>query len=177
MYEKSDEQLTRSDSIVQNANRNLQNLQSIMHSPESSNLDSSSATQSYNGDQILAVRNLVANSMSNNSRAMPNSGNGLVKDQNKVNKSKTVVSSSTVNNVVYAKPSNVDRTKRNEKTLDKTMMELNLTSDASNLTKKNIKGVKLIGMEGGTLRRPSLQVRFKFCSPHFFRFKEFCKFS
>lgn len=39
-------------------------------------------------------------------------------------------------------------------------MELNLNlTDSTGIVKKNIKGVKLIGMEGGTLRRPSLQAR------------------
>jgi hypothetical protein len=42
---------------------------------------------------------------------------------------------------------------------DRSNMELNLNlTDGTGIVKKNIKGVKLIGMEGGTLRRPSLQV-------------------
>lgn len=42
---------------------------------------------------------------------------------------------------------------------DRSNMELNLNlTDGNGIVKKNIKGVKLIGMEGGTLRRPSLQV-------------------
>jgi len=43
-------------------------------------------------------------------------------------------------------------------------MEYNLnaqenTPAAGIASKKSVKGVKLVGMEGGTLRRPSLQVR------------------
>ncbi|KAJ8675738.1 hypothetical protein QAD02_011524, partial [Eretmocerus hayati] len=44
---------------------------------------------------------------------------------------------------------------------DRSNMELNLNlTDGSGIVKKNIKGVKLIGMDGGTLRRPSLQGTF-----------------
>ncbi|XP_001601020.3 high-affinity choline transporter 1 [Nasonia vitripennis] len=44
---------------------------------------------------------------------------------------------------------------------DRSNMELNLNlTDGTGIVKKNIKGVKLIGMEGGTLRRPSLQGTF-----------------
>ncbi|XP_011499573.1 PREDICTED: high-affinity choline transporter 1-like [Ceratosolen solmsi marchali] len=44
---------------------------------------------------------------------------------------------------------------------DRSNMELNLNlTDGSAIIKKNIKGVKLIGMEGGTLRRTSLQGTF-----------------
>lgn len=157
LYEKPDE--PKSDCIVQNANQNLQNLQNIMQSE--SNQSARSTGQNYIGDQILGVRNLVNNSTTGNRPQVATSGNqNLVKDQNKINKSKTVASAgtTTVNNVVYAKPSNVDRTKKNDKIADKTMMELNLNCADSNFTKKNIKGVKLIGMEGVTLRRPSLQV-------------------
>lgn len=41
-------------------------------------------------------------------------------------------------------------------------MEYNLNNQENTPAigpKKSVKGVKLVGMEGGTLRRPSLQVR------------------
>lgn len=50
-----------------------------------------------------------------------------------------------------------------ERTVDRNPVEFNLNAQDSMLTnvcgKKNVKGVKLVGMDGGTLRRPSLQVR------------------
>ncbi|XP_015521804.1 high affinity choline transporter 1 [Neodiprion lecontei] len=157
MYEKPEE--PKSDFVIQNANKNLQNLQSIMQSPEANQTSVTSSSQNnYFGDQILTVRNLTANSASV-SRAPVTHGSNSVKDQNKNTKSKPVASSMSVNNVVYAKPSNIDRGKKNDKIADKSMMELNLNNDSS-VGKKNIKGVKLIGMEGGTLRRPSLQGTF-----------------
>lgn len=59
----------------------------------------------------------------------------------------------------------------NERTIsivDRSNMEYNMTLNAATQEKetpasvgpkKSVKGVKLVGMEGGTLRRPSLQVR------------------
>ncbi|KAI4484764.1 hypothetical protein M0804_007330 [Polistes exclamans] len=51
-----------------------------------------------------------------------------------------------------------------ERTADRNPIEFNLNAQDSMLTnvcgKKNVKGVKLVGMDGGTLRRPSLQGTF-----------------
>lgn len=60
------------------------------------------------------------------------------------------------------KPRDNDRT---ISIVDRSNMEFNLNAStqenppASVGPKKSVKGVKLVGMEGGTLRRPSLQVR------------------
>ncbi|XP_048513592.1 high affinity choline transporter 1 [Athalia rosae] len=165
LYEKPEEPKSES-TIVQNANQNLQNLQSIMHTPEMIQaFGNASGQANYIGDQILGVRNLVQQNSSASGGGRPPVAsnvivNNLVKEHNRINKTKVVPCGATnVNNVVYAKPSNIDRAKNGDKIADKSMMELNLNND-SNITKKNIKGVKLIGMEGGTLRRPSLQGTF-----------------
>ena len=56
-----------------------------------------------------------------------------------------------------------DKTRENERhgVVDRGVTEFQTVPDNMLTTinvKKNVKGVKLVGMEGGTLRRPSLQV-------------------
>lgn len=66
--------------------------------------------------------------------------------------------------MIYTKLSNVEKAREGEKISDKSAMELNLNHDGGATVRKNVKGVKLVGMDGGTLRRPSLQVFSYSCS-------------
>lgn len=61
----------------------------------------------------------------------------------------------------YGKLTNIEKARDIDRIGDRSSLELNLnlnTQEIPGLVKKNVMGVKLIGMEGGTLRRPSLQV-------------------
>ncbi|XP_015590322.1 high-affinity choline transporter 1 [Cephus cinctus] len=141
--------------VVQTANQSLMNLQNLQSIVQSSGTCRPTVPHPPNniGAQILGVKNLTA---SLGPSVLPNShgnpvGTGTLKFKN---------SSCTTNGVSYSKLSNIEKARENEKVIDKSMMELNLNSQEPSIMKKNIKGVKLVGMEGGTLRRPSLQGTF-----------------
>ncbi|XP_012276266.1 high affinity choline transporter 1 [Orussus abietinus] len=60
----------------------------------------------------------------------------------------------------YPPYARLSATQKTEKMVERSNMELKLNTQEGVILKKNVKGVKLVGMEGGTLRRPSLQGTF-----------------
>lgn len=78
-----------------------------------------------------------------------------------VNPTATPGSVSLMGTPSYGKLTNIEKARDIDRIGDRSSLELNLnlnTQEIPGLVKKNVMGVKLIGMEGGTLRRPSLQV-------------------
>ena len=147
------------ENIVHKANqnlRNLQNLQESVRSPHRLNPISHPPVSNHSG-QILGVRNLT-NSLGQPVMPCKEMSNCMG------NSMKHVDAAMLNNSIGYAKSqTNSEKPRENEKVADRSNMELNLNlHDGTGIVKKSIKGVKLIGMEGGTLRRPSLQVNYYF---------------
>lgn len=152
-------------SVVQRANHNLQNLQNLRNcmtparTPTASQY-ASVQTDAYRG-QILGVRNL---------RSGPA---GLVLSPTRSIGIPAIPATPIAPCAPsYAKvgcelgPSNEKSRDNNDRIIsvvDRSNAEYNLNVQENALAnvgpKKSVKGVKLVGMEGGTLRRPSLQVR------------------
>ncbi|XP_072753649.1 high affinity choline transporter 1 isoform X2 [Anoplolepis gracilipes] len=150
-------------SVVQRANHNLQNLQNLRNSmtpartPAKASQYTSVQTDAYRG-QILGVRNLRP---------------GPVGQVLSPTRSIGIPATPSIAPCApsYAKvgcelgPSN-EKSRDNDRVniVDKSNVEYNLNAQenvsASVGPKKSVKGVKLVGMEGGTLRRPSLQGTF-----------------
>lgn len=165
-YDASNEfyQITKSctEENIQIANqslRNLQNLQETVRSPNRLNPIPHPPVINHTG-QILGVRNLT-NSLGQPvlpikemNNCLPNS---IIKHTDA-----TMLNNSTS----YAKS---EKLRENDKISDRSNMELNLNlHDGTGILKKNVKGVKLIGMDTGTLRRTSLQVYFLIVYKHCF---------
>lgn len=128
--------------------RNLQNLQESVRSPHRLNPIPHTPVNNHSG-QILGVRNLT-NSLGQPVIPCKEINNCLP------NSIKHVDATMLNNSTPYAKS---DRTRENDKVADRSNMELNLNlHDGTGIVKRSVKGVKLIGMESGTLRRPSIQV-------------------
>lgn len=150
-------------SVVQRANHNLQNLQNLRNcmtparTPGTASQYASVQSDALRG-QILGVRNL----------------RGSVGQVLSPTRSIGIPATPSIAPCApsYAKvgcelgPSSEKTTRDNNdrvNIVDKNNVEYNLNAQenvpASVGPKKSVKGVKLVGMEGGTLRRPSLQVR------------------
>ncbi|XP_043473205.1 high-affinity choline transporter 1-like [Leptopilina heterotoma] len=157
-YDASNEfyQITKSctEENIQIANqslRNLQNLQESVRSPNRLNPIPHPPVINHTG-QILGVRNLT-NSLGQPVLPIKEMNNCLP------NSIKHVDATMLNNSTPYAKSDKLRG--ENDKIADRSNMELNLNlHDGTGILKKNVKGVKLIGMETGTLRRPSLQGTF-----------------
>ncbi|KAF7417738.1 hypothetical protein HZH68_000391 [Vespula germanica] len=122
--------------------------------------------------QILGVRNLrdslgqVLLPVDNN---ISSSGGNDVGNINAIPSNTTIPASMSIispyNKICNESTTTNDKLSRDcERTIDRNPVEFNLNAQDSMLTnvcgKKNVKGVKLVGMDGGTLRRPSLQGTF-----------------
>lgn len=150
--DRSDAMKSRSaENIIQHANQNLQNLKLLQ---EQSGKMCASSRQIYNshildahGGQVLGVRLLPG------SRALspPTIQCATIVRPPSLGHIHSINSSFT------KVPPNGEKMKE---AADRSNMELNLNFNDGQVKSKNIKGVKLIGMEGGTLRRPSMQVDF-----------------
>ncbi|XP_029173651.1 high-affinity choline transporter 1-like isoform X1 [Nylanderia fulva] len=153
-------------SVVQRANYNLQNLQNLRNCvtparTPTANQYASVQTDAYRG-QILGVRNL---------RTGPA---GLVLSPTRSIGIPAIIPATPIAPCApsYAKvgcelgPSNEKPRDNNDRVavVDRSNAEYNLNTQenppASVGPKKSVKGVKLVGMEGGPLRRPSLQGTF-----------------
>ena len=169
MEERSDVSFraVNGDSAVHRANRsiqslqNLQNLQSSIHTPGRMR-PSVPPTPNINSDgQILGVRNLQNCITPIN---VPSEINSAVHVPLRiVNPTATPGSVSLMGTPSYVKLTNLEKAREIDRIGDRSSLELNLnlnSQEAPGVVKKNLMGVKLIGMEGGTLRRPSLQVNF-----------------
>lgn len=150
-------------SVVQRANHNLQNLQNLRNCmtpariPGTASQYASVQSDVYRG-QILGVRNLRP---------------GPVGQVLSPTRSIGIPATPSIAPCApsYAKvgcelgPSSEKPRDNNDRVniVDKSNVEYSLNAQesvpASVGPKKSVKGVKLVGMEGGTLRRPSLQVR------------------
>ena len=139
------------ENIVHKSNQSLQNFQNLQESVRSSNRFNpfSHPPVSNRSEQILGVRNL-ANLLGQTVM--------LCKDMGSIENSMKHVDATMLNNSnLYT--NNSEKTRESDKVADRSNMELNLNlHDGIGIVKKSVKGVKLVGMEGGTLRRPSLQV-------------------
>lgn len=181
LYNKASCKLNSTGVPAQKANQSIQHLQSLRSSMHSATLSGrhtptlNQYTQVQSNDacrnQILGVRNLRSSmgQMLPQERPMVNSnstmGNIVTISSNPPN----LVSTIAMPTPHYAKINSSDNT-NNEKAardnervgcVDKNTIEFQSAPDSMLTTigaKKNVKGVKLVGMEGGTLRRPSLQV-------------------
>lgn len=165
-------------SVVQRANQNLQNLRSAMPTPAR---HVSMASPVYTPippsdackEQILGVRNLRSpmTPMSPVSPMSPIGPHPILSPTRSIGVPATPIAPCAPS---YAKmgcelgPSNAEKTPRNINDkisiVDRSNMEYNLNAQenppASVGPRKSVKGVKLVGMEGGggMLRRPSLQL-------------------
>lgn len=163
---------------VQKANQSLQHLQTLqrntMHTSSLSGRHTPTPNQyapvqnnEMSRGQILGVRNLrgsMGQMLLPTDRPVISSSNnaGIV----------NIPTNSTVTTPITPGPhytKSIDATTGNEKirenerisVVDRSNTEFQTVPDNMLTTinvKKNVKGVKLVGMEGGTLRRPSLQV-------------------
>ncbi|CAL1675731.1 unnamed protein product [Lasius platythorax] len=152
-------------SVVQRANHNLQNLQNLRNcmtparTPGTPSQYATVQSDAYRGGQILGVRNLrSAGSV------------GLVLSPTR---SIGIPATPSIAPCApsYAKvgcelgPSNEKSRDNSDRigVVDRSNAEYSLNAQESVPgsvgPKKSVKGVKLVGMDGGTLRRPSLQVR------------------
>ncbi|XP_018370907.1 PREDICTED: high-affinity choline transporter 1-like isoform X2 [Trachymyrmex cornetzi] len=150
-------------SVVQRANQNLQNLRSAMPTPARHVSMASPVYTPIQNDacreQILAVRNL---------RSPLGPQGGVLSPTRSIGMPATPITPCAPS---YAKvgcelgPSN-EKPRNNDRMsiVERSNMEYNLNAQenppASVGPRKSVKGVKLVGMEGGTLRRPSLQSTF-----------------
>ncbi|XP_018393534.1 PREDICTED: high affinity choline transporter 1-like [Cyphomyrmex costatus] len=150
-------------SVVQRANQNLQNLRSAMPTPARHVSMASPVYTPIQNDacreQILAVRNL---------RSPLGPQGGVLSPTRSIGIPATPITPCAPS---YAKvgcelgPSN-EKPRNNDRIgiVERSNMEYNLNAQenppASVGPRKSVKGVKLVGMEGGTLRRPSLQSTF-----------------
>nr|XP_012226042.1 PREDICTED: high-affinity choline transporter 1-like [Linepithema humile]XP_012226051.1 PREDICTED: high-affinity choline transporter 1-like [Linepithema humile] len=160
-------------SAVQRANHNLQNLQNLrMQTPARHVACATPTARQYEPmqsdmcrGQIIGVRNLrTAGQVLSPTRSI-----GQVLSPTRSIVGIPATPSITPCAPSYAKvgcelgPSEKPRDGDRVSIVDRNNAEYNLNAQenppASVGPKKNVKGVKLVGMEGGTLRRPSLQVR------------------
>lgn len=146
-------------SVVQRANHNLQNLQNLrsaVPTPARHVSMASPYTSVQNDtcrDQILGVRNLRSPL-----------GPQVLSPTRSIGVPATPITPCAPS---YAKvgcelgPSSEKSRNDRISIVDRSNMEYNAQENppASVGPRKSVKGVKLVGMEGGTLRRPSLQVR------------------
>jgi len=148
-------------SVVQRANHNLQNLQNLRSATPARHVSMASPIYTpiqsdASREQILGVKNLRSPL-----------GPQILSPTRSIGVPATPITPCAPS---YAKvgcelgPSN-EKPRNNDRIsiVDRSNMEYNLNAQenppASVGPRKSIKGVKLVGMEGGTLRRPSLQVR------------------
>ncbi|XP_017880185.1 high-affinity choline transporter 1-like [Ceratina calcarata] len=144
---------------VQKANQSLQHLQTLRnstiggrHTPTPSQYASIQSNEVSRG-QILAVRNLRGSV----GQILLPTGNSIVNVQ-----TNSTVATPVTPGPHYAKPIEGsfanEKMKENERHTEFQTVPDNMLTTIN--AKKNVKGVKLVGMEGGTLRRPSLQGTF-----------------
>ncbi|XP_053972095.1 high-affinity choline transporter 1-like [Hylaeus volcanicus] len=169
-YEKETQRINNAGTPVQKPNQTLQHLQTLRNSvhigtmrpiPTPTHYTSMQSNEMARG-QILGVRNLRGSMMLPTTPIIPSS-NSIV-----------VPMSSTATTPLtpgphYTRSSEMSMSVDKARDIDRIGMversnaEFQNTPDTMLTTigaKKNVKGVKLVGMEGGTLRRPSLQGTF-----------------
>lgn len=141
------------ENVIQHANQNLQNLKLLQEqSGKTGTLSRQTVnnhTLSRNGGQILGVRNLTTTMT--HPEMQENFRMAQIIDSAHLRQLKPIIINS--GNSSFSKTTNMEKTSG-----DRSNMELNFNLNDGQTMKKNVKGVKLIGMEGGTLRRPSIQV-------------------
>lgn len=176
-YDKDIPKINSIGSVVQKANQSLQHLQTLRNSIHTSSIGGRHTptpnqyapvqSNEVSRGQILGVRNLRGSMgqmllptdrpviASNNTASIVN-----------VPTNPTITTPMTPGSH-YTKANDGsllnDKTRENERVsiVDRGNTEFQTVPDNMLTTinvKKNVKGVKLVGMEGGTLRRPSLQV-------------------
>ncbi|XP_017762201.1 PREDICTED: high-affinity choline transporter 1-like isoform X2 [Eufriesea mexicana] len=178
-YDKDTPKINSIGSVVQKANQSLQHLQTLRNSIHTSSIGGRHTptpnqyapiqSNEVSRGQILGVRNLrgsMGQMLLPTDRPVIASNNttGIV----------NVPTNSTITTPMtpgphYTKANDGsllnDKTRENERVsiVDRGNTEFQTVPDNMLTTinvKKNVKGVKLVGMEGGTLRRPSLQGTF-----------------
>ncbi|XP_043519711.1 high-affinity choline transporter 1-like isoform X1 [Frieseomelitta varia] len=177
-YEKDTTKVNSVGSAAQKANQSLQHLQILRNSIHTSSISGRHTptpnqyapiqSNEVSKGQILGVRNLRGSMgqilLSTDRPAITPSNAGIVN----VPTNPTVATPMTPG-PHYTKPNDGallnDKTRENERIsiVDRGNTEFQIVPDNMLTTinvKKNVKGVKLVGMEGGTLRRPSLQGTF-----------------
>ena len=175
-YEKDTTKVNSVGSAAQKANQSLQHLQILRNSIHTSSISGRHTptpnqyapiqSNEVSKGQILGVRNLRGSMgqilLSTDRPAITPSNAGIVN----VPTNPTVATPMTPG-PHYTKPNDGallnDKARENERIsiVDRGNTEFQIVPDNMLTTinvKKNVKGVKLVGMEGGTLRRPSLQV-------------------
>ncbi|KAG7202181.1 hypothetical protein KM043_015861 [Ampulex compressa] len=188
MYNNEGSKVNNVGTVVQRANQSLQNLQTLRNSMHTSSSITGRHTPTANhqyapistsegcrSGQILGVRNLrgilLGQPMLTTDRTAASTNTANANMSNIPANPNTPVATPMTTGPPYAKigcdPPVTEKTQRDNERIsiiDRSNMEFNQNAPESMLTtigvKKNVKGVKLVGMEGGTLRRPSLQGTF-----------------
>ncbi|XP_076238645.1 high-affinity choline transporter 1 isoform X2 [Calliopsis andreniformis] len=177
-YDKDTSKTNNLGTAVQKANQSLQHLQTLRNSIHTNTISGRHTptlaqytpiqTNEVSRGQILGVRNLRG---SMGQMLIPTDRSVISPSSNST--IATVPVNSTVTTPLtpgphYTKttdPSIGNEKRENDRLsiVERSNMEFQTTPDSMLTTigmKKNVKGVKLVGMEGGTLRRPSLQGTF-----------------